>query len=263
MFYIYLHSRNDTGEVFYIGKGSKRRAWSHKNRNPHWKHIVDKHGYQVAIHSHQDTESESFDAEKLLISEYRKNGAKIVNMTDGGDGVSGCKRNTAQRKANSDLHKAIAATPEGMAQIMRAARSLYNKPESVALAISKRTATMRTPEYRANMSEIARAIASRPGQREKSSNAAKKRFSKPGALANLSQLGFERFSTQEAKDKSAAQHGTKPFICHQNGQTFVNQATACRVLGVSSACLSKTLRGLKSSVKGFTFSIIETAAIDG
>ena len=30
MFYVYIHLRLDTGEIFYVGKGSKKRAWSYQ-----------------------------------------------------------------------------------------------------------------------------------------------------------------------------------------------------------------------------------------
>jgi hypothetical protein len=30
LFYVYAHIRSDTGTVFYIGKGSQKRAWSKK-----------------------------------------------------------------------------------------------------------------------------------------------------------------------------------------------------------------------------------------
>ncbi len=32
-YYVYLHKATETGEVFYVGKGSGRRAWETKKRN--------------------------------------------------------------------------------------------------------------------------------------------------------------------------------------------------------------------------------------
>ena len=46
---VYLHKRKDNNEVFYIGIGNDvKRAYSHQNRNVHWKHIVNKVDYKVA-----------------------------------------------------------------------------------------------------------------------------------------------------------------------------------------------------------------------
>ena len=46
--YIYGHFTEDTNELFYIGVGTGRRAWS-KNRNQYWNRIVEKHGYSIEI----------------------------------------------------------------------------------------------------------------------------------------------------------------------------------------------------------------------
>ena len=44
IFYVYLHTRNDTGEIFYVGKGKKSRASSKRGRNDYWNNIVTKAG---------------------------------------------------------------------------------------------------------------------------------------------------------------------------------------------------------------------------
>ena len=49
-FYTYFHTRNDTGKVFYVGKGKGRRAHE-PGRNPHWKNIVAKHGCEIKLWS--------------------------------------------------------------------------------------------------------------------------------------------------------------------------------------------------------------------
>ena len=43
MYYVYLHKKPN-GEVFYVGKGTKLRAWSKHGRNEHWNNIVKKYG---------------------------------------------------------------------------------------------------------------------------------------------------------------------------------------------------------------------------
>lgn len=35
-YYVYEHIRTDTGNVFYVGKGHKNRAWDFTNRSQHW-----------------------------------------------------------------------------------------------------------------------------------------------------------------------------------------------------------------------------------
>lgn len=88
-FYTYCHTRNDTGKIFYIGKGTKNRAFSCAKRNPHWQNIVNKCGHNVKILAYWENEQKAFDHEKLLISCFKDMGYRLVNMTDGGDGQTG------------------------------------------------------------------------------------------------------------------------------------------------------------------------------
>ena len=91
-FYIYLHKTADTLETFYVGKGKDNRAWSTRGRSKFWSRVKDKHGYIVEIVSTGLSEHEAFLKEKELIKFYGrrdKNQGNLVNLTDGGEGVSG------------------------------------------------------------------------------------------------------------------------------------------------------------------------------
>lgn len=79
-FYVYRHIRRDTGEVFYIGKGFKNRAYSFLNRNPYWHNIVNKCGFDVEI-------------SKTLKSSYKKNPRKYRITTCPHCGKSGGQPN--------------------------------------------------------------------------------------------------------------------------------------------------------------------------
>jgi hypothetical protein len=91
MFYTYAHTKPD-GTIFYIGKGSKRRAWKTHKRNSHWKSIVKKYeDFGVEILAHWSTEKEAFDHEVLLIESFTDLGYSLANKTSGGEGASGYK----------------------------------------------------------------------------------------------------------------------------------------------------------------------------
>ena len=96
-FYTYIHIRNDTSEVFYVGKGRGKRAYSKYCRNNLWHKIANKHGYTVMIIFLWDSEEKAFEHEKELIKTYRENGNLLANFTDGGDGISGYKHNEESR----------------------------------------------------------------------------------------------------------------------------------------------------------------------
>ena len=90
-FYVYVHVKADDGEPFYAGKGSGRRAWVSQGRSAWWKRIVAKHGLVVKIQKHFQDEEEAFASEIETIAILRDLGYELCNLTDGGDGVSGCK----------------------------------------------------------------------------------------------------------------------------------------------------------------------------
>lgn len=92
MFYTYAHVRADTNEIFYIGKGTKRRAYDRTDRNDAWKDVVAKTEHKVQILAHWNSESDAFEHERFLIGCFRDLGAPLVNMLAGGSGWSGYER---------------------------------------------------------------------------------------------------------------------------------------------------------------------------
>ena len=93
MAYIYKHIRKDTNEIFYIGIGKiRKRINSIANRNSHWKHIVNKVGFDYEIIEDNLSWEEACEKEKYWIKFYGRqdlNEGILVNMTNGGDGVIG------------------------------------------------------------------------------------------------------------------------------------------------------------------------------
>lgn len=91
-YFVYLHRREDTGGVFYVGKGTTKkgryeRAYECSNRSRYWEHTVLKYGAAVEIAAVFDTEIEAHQHERALIAHYgRKN---LVNLTGGGEGCCG------------------------------------------------------------------------------------------------------------------------------------------------------------------------------
>lgn len=90
-FYIYFHINPLKNEVFYVGKGKRRRAYSKHGRNKWWKNIVNKYGYIVDIIESNLHEKESLKREIFYIKQIGRKDlglGTLVNMTDGGDGVT-------------------------------------------------------------------------------------------------------------------------------------------------------------------------------
>jgi hypothetical protein len=81
-YYVYLHL-DKVGKIFYVGKGTAKRAWS-KDRHPVWLKYVNERlngDYIVEIFKDRLTEEDALEVEDQLIAEY---GKQLVNWTNPG-----------------------------------------------------------------------------------------------------------------------------------------------------------------------------------
>jgi hypothetical protein len=98
----------DTGAVFYVGKGTRRRAWNASpfHRNPHWERIVAKvGGFTVSFADQFLSDKEALSLEIKTISDLRSRGVELCNQTDGGDGTSGWVKTEEWRRKVGDAHR--------------------------------------------------------------------------------------------------------------------------------------------------------------
>lgn len=132
-YFTYAHCKQTDGSIFYIGKGKRDRIISHASRNNYWKNIVSKHGLRVMQLARWKTEQEAFDHEKFLIWCFKDMGLTLVNMTDGGEGLSNPSLET--RKKMSD-------------------RNAMKRPEISAKISVARKGKLLSVEHRKKLSEV-------------------------------------------------------------------------------------------------------------
>lgn len=130
-FYVYLHRRNDTNSVFYVGKGFGKRAWKKADRNQFWKRVESKHGRSVEIYKQNLTESEAFSLEKDLIRKFGRE--TLCNLNDGGEG--GTRPAESSRLKMSQSRKGVKFTEEHKDKL-RVAASKHKHTDETKLKLS-------------------------------------------------------------------------------------------------------------------------------
>lgn len=80
-YYVYLHRKADTGEVFYVGKGRGDRATAcATGRNKRWLEVVFRHGRTVEYVAVGLKEDDALVMELLEIERWTNSGATLVNV---------------------------------------------------------------------------------------------------------------------------------------------------------------------------------------
>lgn len=154
-FYIYVHRRADTGDVFYIGKGSGRRAWATQYRTEYWRRVKDKYGIVIEILERFEKEEDAFRHEMFLIAHHRAVGARLCNITNGGEGASGNVMPDAAKIAISKAKLGRKRPPETEETRLRKSESAKGRrmsPEAIAKTAAFHTGRKRSPETLAKMS---------------------------------------------------------------------------------------------------------------
>jgi hypothetical protein len=139
-FYVYEHIKADTKQIFYVGKGCKKRARDKQYRNQYWHNIVNKHGFEVKFLVKNVDEEFAFLVEQERIDQLKILGVKICNQTDGGEGSSGLVMPKSAKERISQIHKGKTISLEQRGKASEALKKIKKTPEwiqKIALAKSK------------------------------------------------------------------------------------------------------------------------------
>lgn len=192
-YYVYEHIRNDTGAVFYVGKGRGRRAYiaNGYHRSQWWLRVVEKAGgFTVRFLAQGISELSALQMEIDAIAQYREQGVELVNMTNGGDGTSGYKRSAELNAFFSAMHRGKVMSPEVREKISASVKASGYVPSeearqkmSAAHKGHRRALGYRhTDEWKARASEVRKGNKSRTGQRRSDEERAKASASLSGRV---------------------------------------------------------------------------------
>ncbi len=211
-FYVYLHRKASTGDVFYVGKGRHKRAWNKTHRNEYWKRIEKKHGRVVEIAFSNLSEDEAFRIEIDTIEKYGI--SNLSNACTGG--LGGRKASEETRMKQSLARKGRKLAPETIEKI-RAKSLVFRHSDETKKKLSQintgRSGHKHTDETKQKIREAMKAREIKP-EWCAAISAAKK--GKPGIKKTPEQAQQIRermignILSKETKDKiSAANKGRK------------------------------------------------------
>lgn len=192
-YYVYSHITKDTNQIFYVGKGTGRRARG-KRRNPYWKNVANKHGWKVLILKHNLDEKDALEVEKYYIKHIGRRNigtGTLVNMTDGGEGTSGLapankgnvgvfKHSEETKRKISENHRNLGKKLSPFSEEHRKKMSLAAKGKVVSNETRKKMSEsqkgkVRSAETLKKMSLVRKGRVFSEETRKKMSDAAKRR----------------------------------------------------------------------------------------
>ena len=145
IYYVYQHRRDDTGEIFYVGKGKRNRCFS-LNRNQHWKNITNQTSYTIEILFDNLSSDIAFLVEMGLISKYNHEGLSLCNRTIGGNGPIGYKHSFSSKEIISQKLKGRKLSPEHKKKISES-RKGFKMSEEQKLKLSNTLTGKKLSEY--------------------------------------------------------------------------------------------------------------------
>ena len=233
---VYAHYRLDTGECFYIGKGTEKRARAKDCRNPIWKRIEAKAGRKVLIIQRFESEEDALDFEVDLIARYNP----IANLTAGGEGVSGFKHKTETKEKCRQATLKLRQDSKWLENNLNKMKEVVCRPEIRDKNRKHRQEFFKNEQNRKHMSI-------------KQSEFIK---NNPERNAKRQQLSIEARQTPEHKILMSKVQGGKDFLVFKNGE-LVTEASIlnefARQNNLHSAAIHRCLKGKQKHHKGYTF----------
>ena len=189
LYYVYQHTRLDENLVFYVGKGKNNRHSEKNNRNRYWHNVVNKAGFTSQILYGNLDEELSLLIEMELIDKYKKLGIKLVNITSGGEGVSGLKHSSDAKKKMSEKAKGKIITNDTRTKLSKALIGIKRKPftdehKAKLSEASKKQKHIITEETKTKISKSNLGKKRTPEQKLKISEATKLAYQKRMGLNN-------------------------------------------------------------------------------
>lgn len=261
---VYLHRRNDTNKVFYVGIGEQeRRAYRTDGRNDLWTKIYKKHGRTVEIIHKDISFKDACDIEIKLIAFYRAYlGEKsLANFAIGGQkgnlgkiyteeqrrNISIAQKKRFENKEERTKHKErlnkIFKDPEYRKKLGEKIKNAYETKPELKEAARKKTIQQikENPKLKEILAENARKNWANEEYRKKHREATIAAMNRPEIKEKITKARFGRKMHPNTLNK-IIQSRNKIILNTQTGVFYFGVKEAAKSLGVSPNGLSRKLR---------------------
>ena len=227
---IYSLADPRTGEIRYIGQSSRGLARARQHLLPsslrrgahtykvHWIKSLLTLGLKPVIGVVEELRGrEGLDeAERRWIFVMRLMGFRLVNATEGGGGVRGCKVSLETRAKIAKIHTGMKHSPETRARMSEMKRKENLSPETLAKMSESHLGQKQSPETR-----VRKAAALRGRKRP------------PEVVAKIAASNRGKRRTAEERAKLIGSHGN--MVIDDQGVVYRSASAAARALGCATS----------------------------
>lgn len=230
--YVYLHRKASDGAVFYVGKGTGRRAWASSGRNRRWRYTAEKHGFTVEVFQSGMSEPCALALERITIASLGKE--RLANLVEGGGGTSGWKHSEEAKRRIGAFQKGREFTDK-----MRAALEAANKNRAF------------TPATIQKMREAARRRKRGPLSAETRAKISASHMGLRPSEDTRRKLSRAKIGKACGRDSPSYDHTIRSFYHAEHHEFIGTRGDFMLKYGLPSPCVSAVITGRQKSVKGW------------
>lgn len=151
-FYVYEWFKNETNEIFYVGKGNGMRRFDMSKRNKYFMRIINKYPCSVRIYEFCDNEEDAWNIEAERIAELKAIGQASTNIH-----VGGCGGDTFSHKSEEEkevFRKKISQITTGKNNPRFGAKLSEETRKKIAASKHRNKAIYASEKFRKTMSLV-------------------------------------------------------------------------------------------------------------
>lgn len=197
--YVYLHRNRETGEVFYVGKGTGGRAKESNGRSQAWRDYTYRNLYDIEYVARNLTEEEAYTLEEKVIEEYGLE--NLVNVYPGGRAWKKCSSIICD-KCGFECLDALNLSTHQRGQKCRPEWRGLSREEREKLYKREWVANKRKSNPKVDKSKLFKELwENRPELKEQASIRMKKQWSNETFRDEMSQIRKDMWSDETFREK--------------------------------------------------------------